>query len=187
LNESCPDLRTLRIPATHAARVVPGSFTLHKLDALIIVCQLDIDNMHGYVPELVAECRPELQRLIHANKLVRLAIYSDLLPDLAPPAFERLQDLEIWGPRNAHLNALDRLLPLFSRLEYLALIEITHCQDVMPLLQRHAQAFGRLVRLKLMSIDPVHSEDTVNSLSSFITAQSRLCWYVLVRPVQRSY
>jgi hypothetical protein len=135
--------------------------------------------VHGYVPAHIAQCRLQLLQLINTNpRLTRLTIYSDLLKGLAPSVFEGLRELEIWGPRNEHLGELDRLLPRASALEGLALVEITQCQDVMPLLARHARAFARLTRLKLMSIDPVHSLDTMADLAAFVSAQAQLRWCV---------
>jgi hypothetical protein len=170
---------------------------MRSLCSLIVVCQLDIDNVrvvsptalplahhtltqvHGYVPAHIAQCRPQLLQLINTNpRLTRLTIYSDLLNGLVPSVFEGLRELEIWGPRNEHLRELDRLLPRASALEGLALVEITQCQDVMPLLARHARAFARLTRLKLMSIDPVHSLDTMAALIAFVSAQAQLRWCV---------
>jgi hypothetical protein len=178
LSKHCSGLQELRIPATHVAQIVPQALTLSNLTALTIVCQLDVDNIQGYAAEHIADSQLELQRLINTNvHLVRLTIYSDLLEDINRPVFERLRELELWGPHDKHVSILQRLLPHSSNLESLAIVEITQqFENIMVLLKEHSHTFPNIRSFKVMSLDTVDSTPCMVPLSDFLRAQAHLEW-----------
>jgi hypothetical protein len=162
------------------AQIVPQALTLSNLTALTIVCQLDVDNIQGYVADHIADSQLELQRLINTNvHLVRLTIYSDLLEDIDRSVFERLRELELWGPHDKHVSILQRLLPHSSNLESLAIVEITQqFENIMVLLKEHSHTFPNIRSFKVMSLDTVDSTPCMVPLSNFLRAQAHLEWSV---------
>jgi hypothetical protein len=182
LSKHCPNLQELRIPATHVADIVPESLTLSNLTSLTIVCQLDVDNIRGYVPEHIANSQRELQKLINSNmRLTHLTIYSELLENISQSVFEGLQELELWGPHDEHVGILRRVLPCTSDLKMLGIVEIKHqFENIMLLLLEHARAFPNLRGFKVMSLETVDAAPCMNPLSDFLRMQPHLEWCGIV-------
>jgi hypothetical protein len=136
---------------------------------------LDIDNVDGYRPDKVAACQDEIQRVITANMhLSRLTIYSNLIEHIPLRLFENIIEFEVWCPKYEHVKALERLLPHGERLERFAMVELTSCHVVAPMLLSHATDMPCLTSLKIMSLDAMHEEQTVVDLAAFIGLQKRL-------------
>jgi hypothetical protein len=141
-----------------------------------------VDNVEGYWPEKVAECREEMRQIIHANvHLSRLTIYSDLLDYITPNIIEHILEFAIWGPRHGHLAMLGHLLPYARRLEGLALVELTECHVIAPILHANMNVLLNLKALKIMSIDLMHDERTMVELASFIRSRRQLRRYLSPR------
>jgi hypothetical protein len=172
LATSCPDLRELRIPATHDTCSVPRHLELRQLRTLMILCQLHLDIAAGSrAGDQAAASRDAVQALIHANaRLARLTLYGALLEFLTPGVFAHLVELEVWGPRRPHLDALACLLPHAVRLERLALVELARCAGIVPALRVLPP---RLTALKIMTLDAV-PDHVAADLVAVIRAQPYL-------------
>jgi hypothetical protein len=181
------DLRDLRLPASQESQAPLRALArLRRLGSLQILCMLDVDNANGYWPSRVAECAPEMLALAAANSgLRRLAGPGALAGVLAPPVLGGLREIELWDVRAMRPAEFEQLFANTPALERLALAELTNCQDVMPVLVRHAGAFPRLHAFKLISGDLLHEDHTLADIATFIRAQPALTMCVRRRAAHR--
>lgn len=179
LNSYCTELTGLRLPASQDTHLVPA-LQLRNLSSLFIECQLYIDNVSGYFPAKLAQLRQDFGNLIGANsRLTRLTIYGDLLGDVAFDKLEQLTHLEIWNPHSSHASHFDQIVRHAHGLTDLALVELTGCQAILPVLLNEPRNFSVMKGLKIMSMDAIHDETGLSLLTACIRAHPQLQRYAL--------
>jgi hypothetical protein len=180
LNTYCTQLTGLRLPASQDTHLVPA-LRLQNLSSLFIECQLYIDNISGYFPAKLAELRQDFGDLIGAcYRLTRLTVYGDLLGEVAFDRLEQLTHLEIWNPHSSHASYFDQIVQHARGLTDLALVELTGCQAILPVLLNEPENFVALKGLKIMSMDAIHEASGLSLLTACIRAHPQLRRYILL-------
>ena len=102
----------------------------------------------------------------NAETLKRLCVFDTLFTDIPSQVLGNLIELNIWSPRHID-RRLGEVFLNAPQLESLTLADVNF-NDIFPVLDEHAAALPRLTALKLMSIDPMESDECLVALVHFL-------------------
>jgi hypothetical protein len=128
-----------------------------------------IDSIHGYwLRELTAAVKhlaPLVTSSGHAGVLRELSTFSELFLEIPPECFRSLICLDVWSPTRMDV-VLETAVANAPQLESLSLACMDF-DDIVCVLKTKLDAWPRLRAFKLIALDPVANDGSVDVLVDF--------------------
>jgi hypothetical protein len=143
---------------------------IHSLEAIRISWIRQVDSVLGYwlkdLEQAVDHFLPLVASSGRAGTLRELAVYSHLFLAVPTECFRTLTRLDVWSPSDMK-HVLERVIVCAPQLECL-MIGCMDFDDLAEVLIANPTSLSRLYMLKVVSLDPIKDERSVQSLIDFL-------------------